>query len=129
MIGPASEIYGARERPYDFRWGTPQQVLDQFGLNVSALKAAWKRGWVRARQCNWESDCKRTQTVYCFEDIHGYMERVMHKVTEVSAEKWWTNETVAAFEEKIPEGPYLARSGRPGVRKDGFTTLPRNAAV
>jgi hypothetical protein len=104
-------------------------VLDQFGLNVSALKAAWKRGWVRARQGNWESDDKRTQTVYCFEDIHGYMERVMHKVTEVYAKKWWTNETVAAFEEKIPEGPYFARSGRPGVRKDGFTPLPRNAAV
>lgn len=123
---PASEVYGARERPYDFRWGTPQQVSDQFGICVQVLKAAWKRGWVRARQGNWENDNKRTQTVYCFEDIHGYMERVMHRVTEVYAEKWWTDETVATFEEKMPEGPYLRpRTGGPRVRKDGFAPLPR----
>ena len=124
----ASEIFGQRERPYDMRWGTPEQVKDQFGINVTVLKAAWKRGWVRARQGNWESDDRRTQTVYCFEDIHGYMERVMHRVTEVYAEKWWTDETVALFEEKTPDGPYMRRvaAGGARIRKDGFTRLPRN---
>ena len=124
----ASEIFGQRERPYDMRWGTPEQVKDQFGINVTVLKAAWKRGWVRARQGNWESDDRRTQTVYCFEDIHGWLERVAHRVTEVYAEKWWTDATVVALEENIPDGPYMRRvaAGGARVRKDGFTRLPRN---
>ena len=130
MSEVASEIFGARERPYDFRWGTPDQVKESFGINVAVLKSAWKRGWVRARQGNWESDDKRTQTVFCFEDIHGFMERVMHQVTEDYAKSWWTDETVAALSDKKPDGPYLrARSGRggPSLRKDGFARLPRKA--
>jgi len=127
---PASEIFGARERPYDFRWGTPEQVKDQFGLNVQTVKAAWKRGWVRARQGNWDGDDKRTQTVYCFEDIHGWLERVAHRVSKAYAEKWWTDETVAALEEKTPDGPYARpRIAGPRVRKDGFAPLPRNGLV
>ncbi|MBR6733269.1 MAG: hypothetical protein IKL96_02595 [Kiritimatiellae bacterium] len=130
MSEAASEIFGARERPYDFRWGTPQQVSDQFGICVQVLKAAWKRGWVRARQGNWVSDEKRTQTVYCFEDIHGWLERVAHKVSEAYAEKWWTDETIATLEEKTPDGPYLrAKAHRPNVRKDGFAPLPRNGML
>ena len=128
MSEAASEIFGARERPYDMRWGTPEQVKDQFGINVAVLKATWKRGWVRARQGNWESDDKRTQTVYCFEDIHGWLERVAHKVSDAYAEQWWTDETIAALEEKTPDGPYKrGRSGSGGQqrRKDGFAPLPR----
>jgi hypothetical protein len=128
---PASEIFGARERPYDMRWGTPEQVKDQFGINVAVLKAAWKRGWVRARQGNWENDGKRTQTVYCFEDIHGWLERAAHRVSEAYAKTWWTDETVAALEEKTPDGPYMRRvaTGGARVRKDGFTRLPRNGMI
>jgi len=123
MSEAASEIFGARERPYDMRWGTPNQVFDQFGISPAVLKAAWKRGWVRARQGNWVSDAKRTQTVYCFEDIHGWLERVAHRVTEVYAETFWTDETVAEMAEKIPEGPYMRRASL--GRKDGFPKLPR----
>ena len=140
-LAVASELYGARARPYDWRWGTPEQVKDHFGLGVVALKAAWSRGWVRARQPMWENDGKRTQTVYCFEDIHGYMERVLHQVTEQYAEQWWTDESVKGLAEVTPEGPYLrgrargpaltrreqnpapARAKRPAVRKDGFMRL------
>ena len=127
MSEAASEIFGARERPYDMRWGTPDQVKDQFGLSVATLKAAWGRGWVRARQGNWESDGKRTQTVYCFEDIHGWLERIAHKVSEAYAEKWWTDATVAALEEKMPDGPYARprSGGGQRSRKDGFAPLPR----
>ena len=119
----ASETFGARERPYDYRWGTPVQVNDQFGISAAMLKAAWSRGWIRARQGNWVSDAKRTQTVYCFEDIHGWLERVAHRVTEVYAETFWTDETVAEMAEKIPEGPYMRRASL--GRKDGFPKLPR----
>ena len=132
MNETASEIFGARERPYDMRWGTPEQVKDQFGINVAVLKSAWMRGWVRARQGNWESDEKRTQTVYCFEDIHGFMERVAHQVSEAYAERWWTDETVGALAERTPDGPYKrARIGRGGPqrRKDGFAKLPKNGIL
>lgn len=114
-IKPASEIYGQRERPYDMRWGTPEQVKAEFGFGVVVLKAAWGSGWVRARQGNWVGDDKRVQTVYCFEDIHGYIERIMHRVSKDYAKKWWTDETVSAMMEKIPDGPYrrkLKRRGR-----------------
>ena len=112
MSEAASVATCAAVRPYDMRWGTPEQVKGQFGINVAALKAAWKRGWVRARQGNWESDDRRTQTVYCFEDIHCWLECVAHKVTEVYAKKWWTDETVAALEEKTPDGPYKRAEAR-----------------
>ena len=127
MSEAASEIFGQRERPYDMRWGTPEQVKDQFGINVAVLKAAWMRGWVRARQGNWKSDDMRTQTVYCFEDIHGYMERVAHQVSKAYVERWWTDDEVAALEEKTPDGPYARpRIAGRRVRKDGFAPLPRN---
>lgn len=118
MSEAASEFFGARERPYDMRWGTPEQVKEAFGINVAVLKAAWKRGWIRARQGNWECDEKRTQTVYCFEDIHGYLERVAHQVSEAYAKKWWTDETVEALAEKTPFGPYRRAHRRPGARED-----------
>lgn len=123
----ASEIYGQRERPYDLRWGTPAQVRAEFGIGVSVLKAAWGGGWVRARQGCWETDDKRVQTVYCFEDIHGFVERVMHRVSEVYAARWWTDDTVRQMVEKIPDGPYRRKvgRGRPLMRKDGFERLPR----
>ena len=124
----ASEIYGQRERPYDMRWGTPEQVKRQFGINATVLKSAWASGWVRARQGNWENDDKRTQTIYCFEDIHGFIERVMHRVSEKYAEKWWTDDNVLVMAEKNPDGPYRRRVAQGGakVRKDGFARLPKN---
>lgn len=129
-VKPASEIYGQRERPYDMRWGTPEQVKDEFGLNAAALKSMWMKGWVRARQGNWQSDNKRTQTVYCFEDIHGWLERAAHRVSEDYAKHWWTDETILALEEKTPDGPYLrTKISRRNVRKDGFAPLPRNGIV
>ena len=52
----------------------------------------------------------------------------MHQVTEAYAEKWWTDETVAALSDKTPDGPYMRRvaAGGARIRKDGFTRLPRN---
>ena len=108
----ASEIFGARERPYDFRWGTPDLVKSEFGMGVTALKAAWASGWVRARQGNWKNDGKRVQTVYCFEDIHGFVERVMHRVSKEYAEKWWTDDCVRNLSEKLPDGPYRRRAAK-----------------
>ena len=102
----AAGLSGAQVRPYDLRWGTPEQVKTQFGINAAVLKAAWKRGWVRARQGNWESDDKRTQTVYCFEDLHKYLERTAHRVTRAYADRWWTDATVIALEKKISCGSY-----------------------
>ena len=127
MVTEASEIFGARERPNDMRWGTPDQVKDSFGINVAVLKAAWKRGWIRARQGNWVSDDRRTQTVYCFEDIHGFIERVAHQVSDAYMKRWWTDETVEALAEHTPDGPYK-RARRPSspIRKDGYAKLPRN---
>lgn len=128
---PASEIFGQRERPYDMRWGTPEQVKAEFGIGVSVLKSAWATGWVRARQGNWESDEKRTQSVYCFEDIHGFVERVMHRVSEQYAEKWWTDDNIQVLAEKLADGPYRRRVklGGSKVRKDGFERLPRNGIM
>lgn len=127
QVRPASEIYGQRERPYDMRWGTPEQVKAEFGIGVSVLKSAWATGWVRARQGNWESDEKRTQSVYCFEDIHGFVERVMHRVSENYAKTWWTDDNVLALAEKLADGPYRRRVklGGSKARKDGFERLPR----
>jgi hypothetical protein len=127
QVRPASEIFGQRERPYDMRWGTPEQVKAEFGIGVSVLKSAWATGWVRARQGNWESDEKRTQSVYCFEDIHGFVERVMHRVSENYAKTWWTDDNVQALAEKFADGPYRRRVklGGSKVRKDGFERLPR----
>ncbi len=143
----ASEIFGARERPYDFRWGTLEAVKDAFGINPPTLKAAWRRGWIRARQGNWDGDQKRTQTVYCFEDIHGYMERVMHQVTEDYATNWWTDDEITRLAEVTPDGPYTQwrlnssrgdAAAAPAAtrqkqaarvvttRQDGFTRLPRS---
>ena len=102
--GTASETFGARERPYDQRWGTPEQVKDQFGVNVSTLKAAWLKGWIRARQGNWESDDKRTQTIYCFEDIHRWLEEVAHHPSKTYVKKFWTAAEVAAA--AVKKGPY-----------------------
>ena len=127
QVRPASEIFGQRERPYDMRWGTPEMVKAEFGIGVSVLKSAWSSGWVRARQGNWESDDKRTQSVYCFEDIHGFVERVMHRVSENYAKKWWTDDNVQQMAEKLPDGPDRRRvaAGGAKVRKDGFERLPR----
>ena len=127
QVRPASEIFGQRERPYDMRWGTPEHVKAEFGIGVSVLKSAWFSGWVRAMQGNWESDDKRTQSVYCFEDIHGFVERVMHRVSENYAKKWWTDDNVQQMAEKLPDGPYRRRvaAGGAKVRKDGFERLPR----
>ena len=131
MSEVASEIFGARERPYDMRWGTPDQVKDQFGIGVTVLKSAWMRGWIRARQGNWEKDEKRTQTVFCFEDIHGFMERVAHQVSAAYADKWWTDDAVKTLKEKMPDGPYKRERIVRGDqrRKDGFAPLPRNGIV
>ena len=83
---------------------------------------------MRARQGNWENDSKRVQTVYCFEDIHGFVERVMHRVSKEYAEKWWTDDCVRNLSEKLPDGPYRRRIelGGAKVRKDGFARLPKN---
>lgn len=131
QVRPASEIYGQRDRPYDMRWGTPEQVKAEFGIGVSVLKSAWVSGWVRARQGNWENEDKRTQTIYCFEDIHGFVERVMHRVSEQYAEKWWTDDNIQQMSEKNPDGPYRRRIIKKDakVRKDGFERLPRNGIM
>ena len=128
---PASEIFGQRERPYDMRWGTPEQVKAEFGIGVSVLKSAWSSGWVRARQGNWENEDKRTQTIYCFEDIHGFVERVMHRVSEQYAERWWTDDNIQQMSEKNPDGPYRRRIIKKYAkeRKDGFERLPRNGIM
>ena len=125
---PASEIFGFRERPYDMRWGVPKQILREFGIGVHVIKAAWMSGWIRARQANWHTDDKRVQTIYSFEDIHIFIERVMRRVSNRYVENWWTDDSVRDLTEKIPEGPYMKRVAskkEPKIRKDGFERLPR----
>lgn len=98
-------------RPYDLRWGSAPQVQEQFGVAAAPLKAAWKRGWIRARQCGWLGDGRRTQAVYCFEDVHRWLEAVAHGVTEEYAKRFWSDAQVARLTAAMPLGPY-APSGR-----------------
>ena len=64
-------------------------VRSEFGLNAVALKRAWAKGAVRARQANWEDDGKRTQTIFSFEDIQRYIESDMHVVSAEYGARWW----------------------------------------
>ena len=127
-----------RERPYDMRWGQPDLVKAEFGIGESVLKAAWKAGWIKARQPTWEEDGKRAMTIYCFEDIQVFIEEVMHVVNDGYAAQWWTTAEIAAYATKIQDGPYGRRQGAqetgggkaqgrvrhgPKRRKDGFMPL------
>ena len=89
----------------------------EFGVNAAALKAAWLRGWVEARQAGWIGDGRRTQTVYCFEDVHLWLEKIAHKVSREYAERWWTDEAVKAFARKTPKA---REEERAGARQRGF---------
>ena len=84
-----SEDALSRRRPYDMRWGTPKRIKSEFGLNAVALKRMWATKKVRARQGNWTSDEHRTQTIFCFEDIHRFIEGEMHEVSKEYAANWW----------------------------------------
>lgn len=120
VVRGESEVYRRRERPYDMRWGTPAQVKAEFGIGVAVLKAAWGSGWVRARQGCWVTDGRRAQTIFCFEDIQEFIERVMYRVSKSYAERWWTDNIVRQMREGMPDGPYrrkVLHGSKP--RKDG----------
>ena len=98
-------------RPYDMRWGAPEAVCEEFHINKAELKRIYLEGWVKARQVAWRDDQHRTQTIYCFEDIHRWLEEVAHKPTEKYVKKFWTAQEIAdAAKEakKSKKGPYAA---------------------
>ena len=50
-----------------------------------------------------------------------WLERVAHRVSAGYAETWWTDETVAELEAKMPDGPYLRAEGKAaGLGGRGF---------
>ena len=91
-------------RPYDLRWGDPGAVCDEFHINKAELKKIYLEGWVKARQVAWRDDDHRTQTIYCFEDIHRWLEEVAHRPSKTYVKKFWTAAEVAAA--SVKKGPY-----------------------
>ena len=110
-------------RPYDMRWGTILQVKRNFGITAAAIKSAWVDGHVRARQGNWKNDRVRTQTVFCFEDIHRWLERTAHVVSKEYAETWWTDKEIFLLSEKKARGKETREQarGHHGARCGGGT--------
>lgn len=95
-----------RERPYDPRWGDPKAVEREFHLSPTVLKAGFCAGWIKARQPSWKDDEHRAQVVYCFEDIHRYVEEVLHQVTGAYVKRFWTTQELKDAAAVVPRGPY-----------------------
>jgi hypothetical protein len=93
-------------RPYDFRWGAAQQVQDEFHISPVTLKAAAAAGHIKALQPTYQDDEHRAQCVYCFEDIHNFMENVMHKLSREYVKKFWTYPELVSAARRMPAGPY-----------------------
>jgi len=97
------------ERPYDFRWGSASVVAEEFHIQPLDLKKAYLDGWIKARQPAWEDDEHRCQIVYCFEDVHRYMEDVLHVVSEDYVKRFWTTQELKDAMAERPRGPYAKR--------------------
>ncbi len=100
-------------RPYDMRWGTPGAVCEEFSIGKVELKKIYRDGWVKARQVAWRDDDHRTQTIYCFEDLHRWLEEVAHRPSEAYVKKFWTFAEVAAAaaedgKAETKKGPYAS---------------------
>jgi len=89
---------GTRERPYDWRWGDPGSVCDEFHISKIELKKIYLDGWIKGRQVTWRDDEHRAQIVYCFEDIHRWLEEVAHRPTREYLKKFWSMTEVAETE-------------------------------
>lgn len=100
-----------RERPYDFRWGAPEDVVKEFHITPQVLKDGFRAGWIKARQPAWIDDEHRSQVVYCFEDIHRYMEEVLHVVTDEYVKRFWTYQELKDSKAVLPNGPYKQSKG------------------
>ena len=90
-------------RPYDMRWGDPNAVVGEFHINKAELKRIYLEGWIKARQVAWRDDEHRTQTIYCFEDIHRWLEEVAHRPSETYVKRFWTAAEIADAERKAKE--------------------------
>lgn len=100
------------ERPYDFRWGPPDAVVEEFHIPPTTLKRGFLDGWIKARQPAWVDDEHRSQVVYCFEDIHRYLEDVLHAVSDEYVKRFWTTQELKDAIAVAPRGPYgRSRSG------------------
>ena len=104
LARPAQEA--GYTRPYDFRWGAAQQVQDEFHISPVTLKAAAAAGHIKALQPTFQDDEHRAQCVYCFEDIHNFMENVMHKLTREYVKRFWTYPELVSAARRMPTGPY-----------------------
>lgn len=95
-----------RERPYDTRWGTQGAVLEEFHITEAELKKIYLDGWVKARQVGWRDDDHRAQAIYCFEDLHQYLETMAHPMSEGYVKKFWNAKELAEAVKAAPRGPF-----------------------
>ncbi len=102
-------------RPYDFRWGAAKEVEAEFHITQVTLKAAAVAGWIKVRQPTYQDDEHRCQCVYCFEDIHMFLEKVMHVLDRTYVKRFWTYAELCNAADKMPDGPYQ-RLMEKGVR-------------
>lgn len=103
--GGAGAAQGAA-RPYDFRWGAAKEVEAEFHITQVTLKAAAVAGWIKVRQPTYQDDEHRCQCVYCFEDIHMFLEKVMHVLDRTYVKRFWTYAELCNAADKMPDGPY-----------------------
>lgn len=109
MEAVACTVQGAAVRPYDNRWGSPEGVFDTFHISKHELKKIYLSGWVKARQVPWIDDDHRTQTIYCFEDLHQYLEQFAHRPTDDYIRRFWTAQELAELIKADPKGPNRRR--------------------
>jgi hypothetical protein len=102
-------------RPYDFRWGAAKEVEAEFHITQVTLKAAAVAGWIKVRQPTYQDDEHRCQCVYCFEDIHMFLEKVMHVLDRTYVKRFWTYAELCNAADRMPDGPYQ-RLMEKGVR-------------
>ena len=93
-------------RPYDFRWGAAKEVEAEFHITQVTLKAAAVAGWIKVRQPTYQDDEHRCQCVYCFEDIHMFLEKVMHVLDRTYVKRFWTYAELCNAADRMPDGPY-----------------------
>lgn len=85
-------------RPYDWRWGNPNAVEEIFGISKADLKRLYLDGWIKGRQVTWRDDEHRAQTIFCFEDIHRWLEEVAHAPTREYTKRFWAAAEIAKQE-------------------------------
>jgi len=91
-------------RPYDWRWGDANSIVEEFHISKPEIKRIFLEGWIKGRQVAWKDDDHRAQTIYCFEDVHRYLEEVAHKPTMEYFKRFWTTAEVSVAAQA--KGPY-----------------------